>query len=126
MAAIFVLTPRRQPNKIDICKMTHMKDTSLLTHPMLNIQILFTNYHIITDFLNLSFCSEHFISIKYRILATFYINNKFNFNSLCASNCNFFVITNCKLSLTVIFQKHKLDVYDSNYLPCIYNIGTKI
>jgi hypothetical protein len=35
---------------------------------MLNIRILFTNYDIITDFLNLAFCSEHFISIKYRIL----------------------------------------------------------
>ena len=45
---------------------------------MLNIQILFTNYDIITDFLNLSFCSEHFISIKHRILATFNINKKLN------------------------------------------------
>ena len=47
-----------------------------------NIQILFTNYNIITDFLNLAFCSEHFISIK--ILATFNINKKFNSDSLCA------------------------------------------
>jgi len=28
---------------------------------MLNIQILFTDYAIIKDFLNLDFCSEHFI-----------------------------------------------------------------
>jgi hypothetical protein len=41
-----------------------------------NIQILFTNYDIITYFLNLVSCSEHFISIKHRILATFNINKK--------------------------------------------------
>jgi hypothetical protein len=45
----------------------HPGNNSMLTHPMLNIQILFINYDIITDFLNLAFCSEHFISIKYRI-----------------------------------------------------------
>jgi hypothetical protein len=41
-----------------------------------DIRILFTNYDIITYFLNLAFCSEHFISIKHRILATFNINKK--------------------------------------------------
>ena len=41
-----------------------------------DIQILFTNYDIITYFLNLAFCSEHFISIKHWILATFNINEK--------------------------------------------------
>jgi hypothetical protein len=51
---------------------------------MLNIQILFTNYDIKTYFLNLAFCSEHFISIKHRILATFNINKKFNSDSLYA------------------------------------------
>jgi len=40
---------------------------------MLNIRIIFTNYDIITDFLNLAFCSEDFISIKNRILAPFNI-----------------------------------------------------
>jgi hypothetical protein len=30
-----------------------------------DIQILFTNYNIMTYFLNLAFCSEHFISIKH-------------------------------------------------------------
>jgi hypothetical protein len=58
----------------------------MLTLPMLNIQILFTNYDIITEFLNLAFCSEHFISIKHRILAVFNINKKFNSDSLCAFN----------------------------------------
>jgi hypothetical protein len=53
---------------------------------MLNIQILFTNYDIITDFLNLAFCSEHFIRIKHWILATFNINKKFNSDSMCAFN----------------------------------------
>jgi len=33
-------------------------------------------------FLNLAFCSEHFISIKHRILATFNLNKKFNSDSL--------------------------------------------
>ena len=43
-----------------------------------DIQILFTNYDI-TYFLNLALCSEHFISIKHRILATFNINKKIQF-----------------------------------------------
>ena len=60
----------------------------MLTRPMLNIQILFTNYDIITDFLNLGFCSEHFISIKYRILATFNKNKKFSSDSLCGFEIN--------------------------------------
>ena len=41
-----------------------------------DIRILFTNYDIITYFFNLASCSEHFISIKHRILATFNINQK--------------------------------------------------
>jgi hypothetical protein len=32
--------------------------------PPTDIQILFTNYDIIAYFLNLTFCSEHFISIN--------------------------------------------------------------
>jgi hypothetical protein len=31
------------------------------------IRILFTNYDIIAYFLNLAFCSEHFISIQHRM-----------------------------------------------------------
>ena len=41
-----------------------------------DIRILFTNYDIIAYFLNLTSCSEHFISMKHRILATFDINKK--------------------------------------------------
>ena len=41
-----------------------------------DIRILFTNYDIIACFLNLASCSEHFISIKHRILATFNISKK--------------------------------------------------
>jgi hypothetical protein len=44
-----------------------------------NFRLLFTNYDIITYFLNLASCSEHFISIKHRILATFNINKKIQF-----------------------------------------------
>ena len=48
--------------------------------PPTDIRILFTNYDIITYiFLNLASCSEHFISIKHRILATFKINQKIQF-----------------------------------------------
>jgi len=41
-----------------------------------DIQILFTNYDIIAYFLNPTSCSEHFINIKHRKLATFNINKK--------------------------------------------------
>jgi hypothetical protein len=51
-----------------------------------DIQILFTNYDIIAYFLNLASCSEHFISIKHRILATFNINKKNQFELLYAFN----------------------------------------
>ena len=44
--------------------------------PPTEIQILFTNYDIITYVLNLASCSERFISIKHRILATFNIKKK--------------------------------------------------
>jgi hypothetical protein len=47
--------------------------------PQIDIQILFINYDIITYFFNLAFSSEHFISIKHRILATFNINKKIQF-----------------------------------------------
>ena len=47
--------------------------------PQTDIQILFTNYDIITYLLNLGSCSEHFISIKHRILATFNINKNKKF-----------------------------------------------
>jgi hypothetical protein len=46
--------------------------------------ILFTNYDIIAYFLNLASCSEHFISIKHRILATFNIKKKNQFERLYA------------------------------------------
>jgi hypothetical protein len=51
-----------------------------------NIRILFTNYDIITYFLSLASCSEHFISIKHRILATFNINKKNQSERLYAFN----------------------------------------
>jgi hypothetical protein len=44
--------------------------------PPTDFRILFTNYDIITYLLNLVSCSEHFISIKHRILATYKINKK--------------------------------------------------
>jgi hypothetical protein len=44
-----------------------------------DIRILFTNDDIIAYFLNLASCSEHFINIKDRILATFDINKKKKF-----------------------------------------------
>ena len=50
-----------------------------------DIRILFTNHDIIAYFLNLTSCSEHFISIKHRILATFNIK-KNQFERLYAFN----------------------------------------
>jgi hypothetical protein len=47
-----------------------------------DIRILFTNYDIIAYFFNLASCSEHFISITHRILATFNINKKNQFERL--------------------------------------------
>ena len=44
-----------------------------------DIRILFANYDIIAYFLNLTSCSEHFISIKHRILTTFNISKKIQF-----------------------------------------------
>jgi hypothetical protein len=48
------------------------------------MRILFTNYDIIADFLNLAFCSEHFIGIKHQILETFILSKKLNSDSLYA------------------------------------------
>jgi hypothetical protein len=50
-----------------------------------DIRILFTNYDIIAYFVNLASCSEHFISIKHRILATF---NMIILFYLCILNSN--------------------------------------
>jgi hypothetical protein len=41
-----------------------------------DIRILFANYDIIAYCLDLASCSEHFIRIKHRILATFNMNKK--------------------------------------------------
>jgi hypothetical protein len=50
-----------------------------------DIRIIFTNYDIITYFLNLASCSEHFISIEHRILlATFNVNKTNQFERLYA------------------------------------------
>jgi hypothetical protein len=68
-------------------------------------RILFTNYDIITDFLNLAFCSEHLISIKHRILATFNINKKFNSDSLCTFNVKWAV---CQLMCVTIWLRRKI------------------
>jgi hypothetical protein len=51
-----------------------------------DIRILFTNYEIIAYFLNLASCSEYFISIKHRILATFNINKNNQSEGLYAFN----------------------------------------
>ena len=52
-----------------------------------DIRILFTNFDIIAYFLNLVSCTEHFISIHHRILATFNIT-KNQFELLYAFNWN--------------------------------------
>ena len=71
-----------------------------------DIQILFTNYDIIAYFLNLASCSEHFISIKHRILAPFNINKKNQFELLYAFKFKKTLIKiRCKQTLHVQ-QKH--------------------
>ena len=44
-----------------------------------DIRILFTHYDIIIYSLNLASCSQHCISIKYRILTSFNISKKIQF-----------------------------------------------
>jgi hypothetical protein len=51
--------------------------------PPTDNRILFTNYDIIAYFLNLASCSEHFIRIKHRILATFNMNKKKSIMTAC-------------------------------------------
>jgi hypothetical protein len=89
----------------------HPGKNSMLTRPMLNIRILFTNYDIITYFLNLVFCSEHFISIKHQILATFNINKKFNSDSLCAFMFRCF---------RTVFPGILLYIYSNNWLSSCF------
>ena len=83
-----------------------------------DIWILFTNYDIIAYFLNLASCSEHFISIKHRILTTFNKNKKINLNDcmpLTISDGNLQVRRHhlfFKIAITwAIFQLE-------GYLPC--------
>ena len=58
--------------------------------PPTDIRTLFINYDIIAYFLNLASCSEHFISMKHRILATFSMNKKkINSDSLNAFKLSF-------------------------------------
>jgi hypothetical protein len=71
-----------------------------------NIRILFTNYDIITYFLNLVSCSEHFISIKYRILATFDINQKNQSERLYAFNIIRTGLWSTIITSTVCGQKY--------------------
>jgi hypothetical protein len=68
-------------------------DALWLTRPMLSIQILFTNYDIITDVLNLVFCSKHFIRIK-----TFNINK----NSILTAWFVWFIYLFCSQSWVMI------------------------
>ena len=71
-----------------------------------NIRILFTNYDIITFSLNLVSCSEHFISIKYRILATFDINKKNQSERLYAFNIIRTGLWSTIITSTVCGQKY--------------------
>ena len=72
-----------------------------------SIQILLTNYDI-TDFLNLAFCSEHFISIKHRILSTFNINKKFNSDSMYAFNLSLVLLQGLVIKY---FDKERSSLY---------------
>jgi len=56
-----------------------------------DIRILFTNYDIITYFLNLASCSEHFISIKHQLCLI--KTKKINSDSLYAFKSDQFLLT---------------------------------
>ena len=93
-----------------------------------DIRILFTNYDIITYFLNLASCSEHFISIKHRILATFNINKKIQFRQpLIKLFYWIFVqkIINCQFSLLwhwkCLKKVHLLDLHIETIHLLFYN-----
>jgi hypothetical protein len=78
-----------------------------------NIRILFTNYDIITYFLNLASCSEHFISIKHRILATFNIK-KINLSDcmpLIYINILYVKAETCQMEAVPIYHSFKIKNY---------------
>ena len=83
----------------------------MLTRPMLNIRILFINYDIITNFLNLAFCSEHFISIKHQILATFNINKKKSTLTACVPLSS---------GVLELFPGKLLYIYSDNWLSSCF------
>jgi hypothetical protein len=70
-----------------------------------DIRILSTNYDIIAYFLNLAFCSEHFISIKHRIMATFNINKKKSILTACMP------LVLCTICSFTIYAEQILTVY---------------
>ena len=82
--------------------------------PLTDIRILFTNYDIIAYLLNLVSCSEHFISIKHRILATFNINKK---NSILTA-CMPLSIIKQTINQTIICHRH---IGKRLKVPFIYN-----
>jgi hypothetical protein len=109
--------------------------------PPTDIRILFTNYDIITYVLNQASCSEHFISIKHWILATFNINKKqINSESLYAfkpikmwSN----LIDKCYITrvsfTTVILYTGTIPVFNKHlrsaltiYSSCVWGLNTGI
>jgi hypothetical protein len=71
-----------------------------------NIRIPFTNYDIITYFLNLASCSEHFISIKHRILATFNINKKNQSERLYAFKHRWIIISSSLRNYGIASSSH--------------------
>ena len=83
--------------------------------PPTDIQILFTNYDIIAYFLNLASCSEHFISIKHRILATFNINKKNQFGQpLIFTEIDSFLEISAPLSFNADFSSSPISAKTKN------------
>ena len=79
--------------------------------PPTDIRILFTNFDIIAYFLNLASCSEHFISIKHQILATFNINQKKSILTACMPLTSAAVNIFCSLTVESIIWLFLNDKY---------------
>ena len=77
----------------------------LMAIPPTYVRILFTDYDIITYFFfNLTSCSEHFISIKHRILTTFNVNKKkINSDRLYAFNISRNLVENGSVMLCILY-----------------------
>jgi hypothetical protein len=83
---------------------------------------------VVTYFLNLASCSEHFISIKHRILATFNINKKNQSERLYAFKCFQNIISEKNLNvgeIAINTPNYKSAVFSKVYRTLITAINNQ-